>query len=124
MKNVVGWFEVPVSDMGRAKKFYQNIFDVELQDMEFPNGLKMSMFPMEDGGVSGALCMHQEFYKPSQDGTLIYFTAGPDLQVVLDRVERNGGKVLRPKTQINEEYGYMAIFQDTEGNRLALHSME
>lgn len=84
--------------------------------------LKMSMFPVEEGGVGGALCEHKEYYKPSKDGTLVYISANPDLQVVLDKVERNRGKVLQKKTIITDEYGYMAIIEDTEGNRIALHS--
>ncbi|HEX6982968.1 MAG TPA: VOC family protein [Balneolaceae bacterium] len=120
MKNVVAWFEVPAIDIKRAKKFYQNIFDIEMDDIELDN-FKMSMFPAEDGGVGGALCQHEE-YKPSHEGTLVYFNSNPDLQTVVDKIEEEGGKVLQPKTKITDEYGYMAIFEDTEGNRIGLHS--
>lgn len=122
MRNAVAWFEVPVIKLSRAKKFYENVFALELIDMDFPNGLKMSMFPVEEGGIGGALCEQKEFYKPSKDGTLIYFSANPDLDMVLNRIEKSGGEILQPKSKINDDYGYMAIFQDTEGNRLALHS--
>lgn len=122
MKNVVAWVEIPAQKLNRAKDFYQSIFGIELMDMEFPNGLKMSMFPVEETGVGGALCEHEGFYKPSHDGSLVYLNANPDLQAVLDRVEQSGGKILQQKTNISDDYGFMAIFEDSEGNRIALHS--
>ncbi len=120
--NVIGWVEIPAADLDRAKKFYETIFETELQNMELGNGLKMAMFPVKEGGVSGALCEHKDFYKPSHDGALVYLNADPDLQRVLDRIKKQGGNELVPKTQISEEYGYMAVFEDSEGNRVALHS--
>lgn len=122
MENAVAWFEIPAKKLRRAKKFYESIFDIKMEDMVMESDLKMSMFPVEEGGVGGALCEHKEYYKPSKDGTLVYISANPDLQVVLDKVERNRGKVLQKKTIITDEYGYMAIIEDTEGNRIALHS--
>lgn len=124
MNSAAVWFEVPVSKLQRAKKFYESLFNVEMIDIEMGDGLKMSMFPVDEGGVGGALCEHPEFYHPSHKGSMIYFNGGPDLQEVLSRVEPGGGKILQPKKKINDEYGYMAIFEDTEGNRLALHSMK
>jgi predicted enzyme related to lactoylglutathione lyase len=121
-KNAAAWFEIPAEDIGRAKKFYEQIFDIEMIDMDFGEELKMTMFPVEEGGVGGALCQHKDFYRPGYEGPLVYFSANPDLQPVLDRVETNGGKILQPKQQITEEYGCMAIFEDSEGNRVALHS--
>lgn len=122
--NTLNWFEVPVTDFERAKKFYETIFGIELQVMDF-GGFKMGMFPSTpgDGKLSGAI-VQGEWYKPSMDGTLVYFNGNPDLQVALDKIEKAGGKVLQPKTQITPEYGYMAIFTDTEGNRVALHSQK
>lgn len=122
MKNAVAWFEIPAKNLSRAKKFYESIFGIEMIDMDMDSDLKMTMFPVEEGGVGGALCEHKEYYKPSRDGALVYISANPDLQTVLNRVEKNGGKILQPKTKITDEYGYMAILQDTEGNRIALHS--
>lgn len=122
MKNAVAWFEIPTKKLSRAKKFYQDILDIEMIDMDLDSDLKMTMFPVEEGGVGGALCEHKEYYKPSRDGTLVYISANPDLQTVLSKVSKSGGKVLQEKTKITDEYGYMAILQDTEGNRIALHS--
>lgn len=120
MNPAAAWFEVPAVDMERAKNFYQQIFDIELSDLDIDD-FKMSMFPAEEGSVGGALCQHEE-YKPSQEGTLVYFNANPDLQAVADKIEQAGGKVLQPKTKISDEYGFMALFTDTEGNRMGLHS--
>lgn len=122
MGNAVAWFEIPAKKLSRAKKFYESIFDIEMQDMELESDLKMSMFPVEEGGIGGALCEHKDFYKPSREGTLVYISANPDLQKVLDNVEQNGGEIVQKKTIISDEYGHMAIIIDTEGNRIALHS--
>ncbi|WP_246043145.1 VOC family protein [Fodinibius saliphilus] len=122
MKNAVAWFEIPVNNLDRAKRFYEGILDIELIDMDLGDEFKMSMFPVVPGGVSGAICKHKEYYKPSKEGTLVYLNAEPNLQSVLDRVINFGGKVLQEKTPISDEYGFMAILQDTEGNRIALHS--
>lgn len=124
MENLAAWVEIPASDFVRAKKFYQGIFDIQLMDINMGNGMKMAMFPVEEGGVGGAICQHEEFYHPGHEGTLVYYNANPDLQMILNKVIPNGGKVLQEKTQISEEYGYMALFEDSEGNRVALHSME
>ena len=119
--NPVGWFEIPVSDMDRAKAFYGKIFEIEFHLME-AGGAKMALFP--DGGRSygapGSL-MQYDSYVPSHEGTLVYFSC-EDVQNELNRIEDAGGKILRPKTQISPEHGYMAVFEDTEGNRVALHS--
>jgi hypothetical protein len=75
-------------------------------------------------GVGGALVYSDGFHKPSAtDGPLIYLNGNPDVQIILDRVEVAGGKIMVPKTQISEEYGYMAVIIDTEGNRIGLHSV-
>lgn len=120
MKNMLNWFEIAVSDFDRAKKFYETIFACTIHAQDF-GGVKMGFLPMDEGKVSGALCAGPD-YKPSMDGTLIYLNGNPDLTEVLNRVEGAGGKILQAKTQITPEYGYMALFVDSEGNRMALHS--
>jgi hypothetical protein len=75
-------------------------------------------------GVGGTLVDSGGYHKPSAtDGPLIYLNGNPDVQIVLSRVEAAGGKITVPKTEISPEYGYMAVFLDTEGNRIALHSV-
>lgn len=123
-KNAISWFEIPTVDLNRAQKFYEEIFDIKLTAVDTPQ-IKMRMFPLEDMmGVGGSLVFNEQFYKPSPtDGALIYLNANPDVQFVLDKVERAGGKIAVPKTLISPEYGHMAMFIDTEGNRIALHSV-
>ena len=120
--NMVGWFEIPVTDMDRAKAFYDNVFGVKIQVQDF-GGLLMGWFPFAEDklGASGSL-VRQESYVPSEtDGVLIYFSSH-DVNNEINRVEGAGGKVVQPKTQISPDVGYMALFIDTEGNRIALHS--
>ncbi|MFI5185816.1 MAG: VOC family protein [Chitinophagales bacterium] len=124
-KNAISWFEIPTIDLNRAQKFYETIFGIQMIPMDTPN-LQMRMFPIEDmmNGIGGALTKVEGFYKPSStDGVLVYLNANPDVQNILDKIEAAGGKVLVPKTQISPEYGYMAVFIDSEGNRVALHSV-
>ena len=122
-KNAISWFEIPAKDLNRAQKYYETILDVKLTPLDLGD-FKMCMFPTEDQtGAGGALCYEPKSYKPSStDGPLIYLNANPDLQRVLDKVEKAGGKILIPKTQISPEYGHMAVTIDTEGNRIAFHS--
>ena len=118
--NPVGWFEIPATDLNRAKRFYEAVFEVELT-LTTMGPAEMAWFPTVENaiGASGTL-LKSEGYTPSHDGTLIYFTA-PDIEGTLARVNANGGKTLIPKTSIGE-YGFIAHFEDSEGNRLALHS--
>jgi hypothetical protein len=122
MNNAINWFDIPVLDMNRAMNFYGAILEIELHLMEFPNGLKIASFPVEDGTIGGALSYHPEHYIPAKTGSLVYLNANPDLQTVLNKVEPNGGKVLMPKSLISEHWGNMSLIEDTEGNRVALHS--
>lgn len=124
MNNAISWFEIPATDLDRAAKFYETIFGVSLIVMDLPN-LKMRMFPIKDNqGVGGAVVDSGGFHKPSAtDGPLIYLNGNPDVQEVLDKVEAAGGKIIVPKTEISPDYGYMAVFIDTEGNRIGLHSI-
>ena len=120
---MIGWFEIPVNDMERAIKFYETVFKVEIKDVDF-GGLKMGWFPDNNGayGATGTL-IKQNTYVPSEKGILVYFMSD-NVQNELVRVESAGGKIYQEKTKISEEYGYMGVFIDTEGNRVALHSKE
>jgi len=119
--NMVGWFEIPVSDMDRAKQFYETVFQVDIAIHDF-GGMLMGWFPFDESkpGAAGTL-IKQDTYIPSQEGTLVYFVSD-DVQNELDRIEAAGGKIYQPKTQISPEYGFMGVFIDSEGNRVALHS--
>ncbi len=122
--NAISWFEIPATDLTRAQKFYEAIFDITMIPLETPN-FKMRMFPIKDPmQVGGALVLSPGFFTPSSsDGVLIYLNANPDVQLVLDKIEAAGGKIVYPKTEISPEYGNMAVFTDTENNRIALHSI-
>lgn len=114
------WFEIPALDLERAIAFYDTIFQIEIHPVDIAPNFRMGIFPHKDVGC--ALCWCPEFYTPNANGTVVYMDANPDLQVVQDRIEAAGGKILTPKKQIDPEHGYMAIFIDSEGNRMALHS--
>ena len=125
MQNAISWFEIPTTDINRAQKFYETIFGISMMPMDLPN-IKMRMFPLDDmmTQVGGALVDSGGFHKASAtDGPLIYLNANPDVQIVLDKVVAAGGSIMVPKTEISPEYGHMAVFMDTEGNRIALHSV-
>ncbi len=118
--NALNWFEIPITDVERAKKFYETIFDIEMMHIEMM-GMQMVMFPSESPKSSGAL-VQSPYHTPSTTGAIIYLNANPDLQLVLDKIESAGGKITMPKTNIDPETGNMAFFIDTEGNLLGLHS--
>jgi len=119
-KNVVGWFEIPVKDMARAKKFYSAVFGHELIDMNMPD-MEMASFPwVNDAPHAGGGLVKSKDYEPSATGTVVYFYS-EDLSIELVKVVKSGGKVLVPKTSIGE-YGFIALFTDSEGNRIGLHS--
>jgi predicted enzyme related to lactoylglutathione lyase len=119
--NPVNWFEIPVQDLDRAKSFYEYVFQLKM-DLNEMGESKMAWFPMMEGtGASGTLIKVKDV-NPSHDGTLIYFSVD-DINEILKRITDKGGKILTPKTSIGE-YGFTAIFEDSEGNKIALHSNE
>lgn len=120
--NAVGWFEIPVSDMDRAKKFYESVFDIEISINEF-GGFKMGWFPSDHSksGATGSLVQHETYKTSLTDGVLIYFSC-KDVTNELSRIEAAGGEIIQPKTEIGGGHGFMALMKDSEGNRIALHS--
>ena len=123
-QNICGWFEIPVYDMQRAIKFYEYVLGINLQLQDLGE-LKMAWFPYKENaaGAPGSLVYNEKFYKPSKDGALIYLTTpSGDLEKDTKKAEEAGGKVLIPRRQISEHFGFMAVILDTEGNRIALHS--
>ena len=124
--NALNWFEIPVDDFSRAKKFYETIFNYQMPESMMGNSrMGFFLYDMPGGKVGGAIVHSPDFYSPAANGTLVYLNAQPDLQIILARVEEAGGSILTPKTIISEEQnlGYWAVIKDTEGNRVALHSM-
>ena len=119
MENPVNYFEIPVSDLPRAVKFYESVFELKLETKTI-DGNQMAVFhgSVDGPGIIGALALGPS-YKPSTDGTRVYF-ATKSIDAVLGRVLKNGGRIEYPKTDVGE-IGFVAEFIDSEGNRIALH---
>lgn len=119
---MVGWFEIPVTNMDRAKKFYDIVLNISITIHDF-NGIIMGWFPMdpEKKGATGSLVQHEMYKTSLTDGPLIYFSC-KDVSNELSRVEAAEGEIMQPKTEIGGGHGFMALVKDTEGNRIALHS--
>ena len=120
MNSFISIFEIPATDISRAINFYKEILGVEIEKLDFP-GMEMGLFPFQNQMVTGVI-MKGEDYEPSSSGVTIYLNGGDNLQIILDKVERNGGKIIIPKTPHADENGYFAIFHDSEGNKIGLHS--
>ena len=122
MANAINWFEIPVSDLNRAKDFYERAFNVSLTINEM-GPLKMAWFPSEENatGATGTL-IKEDSYTPSYSGTLVYFSV-EDIEKTLNTISTIGGKTINPKMSIGE-FGFVAHFEDCEGNRVALHSLQ
>jgi predicted enzyme related to lactoylglutathione lyase len=124
MHNAVNWFEIPVADFDRAKNFYSAIYDYEMPEMMMgPNRMGFLLYDMQKGGIGGAIQKGDDYQPSASGGVRIYLNGGADLNVVLNRVEKAGGKIMLAKTQITPDLGYFATFEDTEGNHISLHSM-
>ena len=123
--NPVVWFEIYVDDINRAKKFYETVLDIKMENMADPNDSEVSMysFPMQmdKPNASGAI-VKMEGFKPGGNGTVVYFDSG-DCAIEEARVPESGGKILKAKMQIGE-HGFMSLCIDTEGNTFGIHSMQ
>lgn len=120
MKSYISMFEIPATDISRAINFYQALLNIKIEKMDV-EGMQMGILPYEGQMVTGVI-IKADGYKPSPDGVTMYLNAGENLQVVLDRVEKNGGQIIVPKTAHADGSGYFAIFLDSEGSRMALNS--
>jgi uncharacterized protein len=125
--HAINWFEIPVSDFQRARKFYETIFSYEMPVSEMgPATMGFFIYDFQNQGRGGAIVHNPELYTPAANGSLVYLNCEPDLQPVLDLVEGAGGKVSMPKTEVapGQNLGFWALILDCEGNRVALHSMK
>ena len=121
--NMVGWFEIPVEDMERARKFYEEVFDISISVHDL-GGIIMGWFPGVQGktGSSGSLVKHEMYVPSDTAGPLLYFSC-KDLAMELSKVTNAGGSIIQQKKEIGGGHGFMALLKDTEGNRIALHSL-
>jgi hypothetical protein len=120
MKSYISLLEIPAMDIPRAINFYQAILSIRIEKMEIP-GMEIGIFPYE-GQIVPVVIMKSEGSVPSANGVTIYLNAGDNLQSILDKVEKNGGKILLQKTAHADESGYFALFLDSEGNKMGLNS--
>jgi predicted enzyme related to lactoylglutathione lyase len=120
MKNMISIVEIPTADFPRAVAFYKAILDINIEEVDM-EGVKLGLFPNSGEGVSVQLISGSD-YKTSADGTVVYLNGGNDLQKVADKIKANGGKIVVPKTGIGPDMGFFAMFIDTEGNKVGLHS--
>jgi len=118
MNTICAWFDIPVSDMDRAVKFYEDVTGLTLKRAKIPGSKETANF-----GTEGCLFKAPED-APSHIGSRVYFSAAPSIEEWISRIEASGGKVLVPKTPIGEGMGQYAYFEDSEGNRVGLHSKD
>lgn len=129
-RHAVGWFEIYVEDLQRAKEFYEKVFDTKLENQSMGSAGEFALFPHANKdlpGAAGALFKDNSGKnKPSNKGTMVYFTAmSGDIKNELERVEKAGGKIIQDKTKIpGGDWGFMGIIEDTEGNHVAVHSTQ
>jgi len=120
LKNTINWFEIPVSDYERAINFYESMLDIKLA-RENMNDIDYALFPADEIAISGAL-IKADFQKPSEQGSLVYLNVEGMMDAAIERAQAQGSNVFFPKTHIGEP-GYIAHISDSEGNKIALHSM-
>lgn len=119
MNNAINWFEIPATDFERAVGFYRTLLGQDIRKGEFM-GVPHGFFPADEDGVAGAIVAPPDA-APSTAGPLVYLNAGQSLGAIVARVEPAGGRLVLPETSIGEQ-GAIAIFVDTEGNRIGLHA--
>jgi uncharacterized protein len=125
--NAITWFEIPVTDIKRAKKFYETLLDIQLTSAKPEGDIEaMELFPRlpdvsmgRTDVVSGSLIKADRLH-PAGDGIMIYLNANPDLDKVIARIAPAGGNIILPKTK--NPAGYVCIFEDTEGNKIGLYA--
>lgn len=126
-RNAVTWFEIPVHDFERARRFYEKTLDLSLRE-EAMGPMRMGVFPAQPANECGnevtGCIIAMEGYQPSLTGSIVYLNTRVDLQHALDRVRKAGGETLLPKTELPRGMGYFAQIRDTEGNRVGLYSTE
>lgn len=117
--NAITWFEIPTTDIERARGFYEHVLDRKL--IPYSGDRPCFIFPTRDGGVGGCL-MSQPDKKPTTDGSVIFLNADGQLNASVERAQSSGAKLLVPRTEIPGGFGFFACITDSEGNHVGLHS--
>jgi uncharacterized protein len=120
MPNHIVWVDIPVLKLDRAIRFYSAILGTQVEKVDYP-GMTIGSFPHKDGEAAGCLYVSEDV-KPSADGPLVYLNVHGRIDEAIEAVVPSGGKVLHAKESIGP-FGFRAVVLDTEGNRIALHSM-
>ncbi|MEM6723068.1 MAG: VOC family protein [Bacteroidota bacterium] len=124
MAHLINWFEIPAVNIERAAQFYGKVFESPVEVTDF-HGVKMGFFTgNETDEIGGAVVEHTDYTPSATDGPLVYLNGGQDLTEMLNKAKTAGAEVVQEKTLISPEIGYMALFLDSEGNRIAIHSPE
>lgn len=121
MRNTVVWFDIPVSDLDRAIRFYEAVTQSRMQRLTLDNGDETALFASQDGGVTGSLYKSPED-QPSRFGSRVYLNAEPSIDDWIERIKAAGGRMEVEKTEVPGHRGYYAYFIDSEGNRVGLNA--
>jgi predicted enzyme related to lactoylglutathione lyase len=119
-KHAINWFELAVDDLDRARRFYETVLGIQLRP-ETLGQMPMAMFPSGGGDAVGGALVRDERRRPGAVGTLVYLNANGKLDECAARIEKAGGKVVLPRTDIGEP-GHIVLLLDTEGNQVGLHA--
>lgn len=113
---LIAWVEIPTRDFYRGVKFYNQVFGLQLEPLDWGHE-KMACLPNDEGAI-----IHSPGFEPSGQGVVVSFQTGKHLDETMRKVVEAGGTIVRPKTKIEAEgRGYFALFTDTEGNRMGLY---
>jgi predicted enzyme related to lactoylglutathione lyase len=121
VNDIIVWADIPVTDLERASKFYAHVTGMAVQAM--PGGMDVAVISPPAGQGSGEMVVSADLYvggKPSHDGPTVYLGTGGDIDGMAARVVEAGGKMLQEKQNMGEMVGWIAFFEDTEGNRIGM----
>ena len=123
MKNTICWTDIPVVNLDRAVAFYSALVATPVAKiLGTAGGPDIGLLPGADAGASACLYVDPD-NAPSAKGPLVYLSVEGRLDSAIRVAAKKGGQLLKKKHQIGP-HGYRALIIDSEGNRLALHSMK
>jgi uncharacterized protein len=120
---LINWVEIPVNNMDRARKFYETVLQTQIVDVQIGDEV-YPCFPNKDNNSYSGALVNYEFIQPGRNGSLIYFAAQPDVGTMLERVLNAGGNIIKERSEVAPGFGYYALFEDSEGNTMAIQGDE